>query len=416
VSSRLALCRAKRDWAGPRRMKPNVHRRDLLLRVEARRTEIVQAILARVHSVGTGGINSDAEYLAGVRAAVETAIDHTILAAGTGDEQSSSVPDPVLAQTRLAARRRTPLDRVLRRYLAGHSVLSDFIVEEAERCGASARVLRQVLRSQAAETDRIVALISDAYRQEVDAMSSRPAPKRLAERVRGLLAGELLDPAGLGYEFARWHVGFAVQGGERQEVIQDIVSRFDAVRLVVDGDAKQVWAWVGLRNRPAPAATVEGLRTALPDGVEIGVGEPGRGAIGWRLTHEQAKGALTVVMRREDQIARYADVALLAAALRDELLTSSLKALYVDPLNDARDGGGALRHTLRAYLWADRNVTSTAAALGVSRNTVHNRLRTIEARIGQLRPIHSADLVLALQLDELLRNKVPNPDDTDATH
>jgi hypothetical protein len=396
-------------------MKANGNRLELLSRVEARRGEIVQAILARVHSVGTGGGETDAEYLAGVRAAVEAAIDHTIRVVGTGDEQRLPVPAPVLAQTRLAARRRTPLDRVLRRYLAGHSVLSDFIVEEAERCGASARVLRQVLRSQAAETDRVVAMIGDGYRQEAEAVSPRPAPKRLAERVRRLLAGELLDPGGLDYQLERWHIGLVARGRERREAIHEIGGRFDSARLVIDEDADHSWAWLGMRNRPAADRWDEVVATALPDGVGIGMGEPAKGPIGWRLTHEQAKAALTVVARGDTQMTRYADVALLASAICDELLTRSLKALYLDPLNEARDGS-ALLDTLRAYLWADGNVTSTAAALGVSRNTVHNRLRTIEARIGQLRPTHAADLVLALQLDELLRVKVPNSSDTDATH
>jgi hypothetical protein len=377
-------------------MRQGRGRTELLAGVGNRQAEICAAILARVHSVDVAEVALDAEYLDGVRAAVETAIHHTISSVRSDGDQRLPVPAAVLEQTRLAARRRTPLDRVLRRYLAGHSVLSDYIVEEAQEGGFAARVLRQVLRSLAVETDRMVAAISDAYRQEIEA-SSRRVPRRLTERVRRLLAGELMDTTGLGYQIDCWHVGLVVYGMERRDVIQQIVGGIDAARLVVEGDDEQIWAWVGMRSRPDLSLG----RLALPESVGVGVGEPGLGSTGWRLTHEQAKAALTVVARGGDQVTRYADVALLASAIRDELLTTSLKSLYVAPLDDPRDGKPVLRQTLRAYLWADRNVTSTAAALGVSRNTVHNRLRTIEAKIGQLKPTHVSDLVLALQLEEL---------------
>jgi DNA-binding PucR family transcriptional regulator len=136
-------------------------------------------------------------------------------------------------------------------------------------------------------------------------------------------------------------------------------------------------------------------------GPGVGVGEPLFGRTGWRLTHEQARAALFVAERSSEQIVRYADVAVLASALKDELLTTSLKAIYLDPLEETRGEAGVLRDTLRAYFVADRSASSTAAALGVSRNTVTNRIRSIEQRIGHLRPSRAADLSLALRLDEL---------------
>src|SRR5665213_761206 len=59
------------------------------------------------------------------------------------------------------------------------------------------------------------------------------------------------------------------------------------------------------------------------------VGEPGAGVDGWRLTHRQAQAALLVALRRPGgpRLTRYVDVALLASALRDDVLTSSLRDL-----------------------------------------------------------------------------------------
>jgi DNA-binding PucR family transcriptional regulator len=119
------------------------------------------------------------------------------------------------------------------------------------------------------------------------------------------------------------------------------------------------------------------------------------------LTHEQARAALAVAARRPGSLARYRDVALLASILKDDLLRVFLRETYLVPLTGERDGGAALRKTLRAYLSAERNVSSAASALNVSRRTVANRLRTIEGRIG--RPLKEAlpDVEAALRLDQL---------------
>ena len=113
------------------------------------------------------------------------------------------------------------------------------------------------------------------------------------------------------------------------------------------------------------------------------VGEPGEGLSGWRFSHRQAKAALPVAERRGQAVVRYADVALLASILRDDLLATSLRQLYLEPLERARDGGKVARETLRAYFAAERNISSTAAALGVDRRTVTNRIRAIEDLFGR---------------------------------
>ncbi|MGN6372189.1 MAG: helix-turn-helix domain-containing protein [Solirubrobacteraceae bacterium] len=94
-------------------------------------------------------------------------------------------------------------------------------------------------------------------------------------------------------------------------------------------------------------------------------------------------------------------MALLAAALRDDTLARSLREIYLSPLEDSRDGGAVLRETLRAYLAAERNASSAAAALGVARNTVDYRLRAIEKRLGRSLQRFTAELEVALALKEI---------------
>ena len=97
---------------------------------------------------------------------------------------------------------------------------------------------------------------------------------------------------------------------------------------------------------------------------------------------------------------RYSGVALLASALQDELLRAALRDLYLAPLEAERDGGAALRQTLRAYFAAERNVSSAAEMLGVNRNTVASRLRVIETTLGRSLGTCATELEVALRLEE----------------
>ena len=142
------------------------------------------------------------------------------------------------------------------------------------------------------------------------------------------------------------------------------------------------------------------LRDLAPSGIFVSLGEPGEELAGWRFSHRQAKAALPIAERRGEPVLRYGDVAVLAAIARDDLLETSLRRLYLEPLERGREGGKVARETLRAYFEAERNISSTAAALGVDRRTVRNRIGAIEDLLG--RPLRGslADLEIALRLDE----------------
>jgi DNA-binding PucR family transcriptional regulator len=117
------------------------------------------------------------------------------------------------------------------------------------------------------------------------------------------------------------------------------------------------------------------------------------------------QAALAVAMCRPQPLTRYGDVALLAGALRDEMLARALIEVYIAPLRDSRGGGAILRQTLRAYVAAGFSISSTAAALGVVRKTVESRLRAVEKCLGRSLHPCPTELEIALQLDEAL--KVP---------
>jgi len=181
--------------------------------------------------------------------------------------------------------------------------------------------------------------------------------------------------------------------------MQELAKRLGR-RLLADRPGEEpVWAcWLG-GSRPLEAEEVLRALGDVPSGsVVVTLGEPGEGISGWRLSHRQARAALPIAERRGAAVLRYADVAVEASILRDDLGTTSLRQLYLEPLEGMRDGGKAARETLRAYFATERNSSSTAALLGVDRRTVTNRIRAVEELFGRPLQDFATDLEIALRL------------------
>jgi hypothetical protein len=389
---------ASRERAGPA----------LAERLRERQVEIEEAALTRIYAVSELPPGGGPEYAEGLRAAVSVGVDYGFRGVERGEQRAPPVPEALLAQARLAARSGVSLDTVLRRYLAGHALLDDFLIEEAQRAEPLVPAeLKRLLRSQAAILDRLLATVAAAYTEEAQ---RRPesAQQRRAERIERLLGGERLDISGLGYDFAGWHLGMIVVSTEAEAAIRGLAEGLDCRLLLLLREEQTGWAWLGARHRLDSAELLE--RFADVGEQTIAIGEPCEGLVGWRLTHRQAAATLPVAKRRGSGVVRYGEVALLAAVLQDDLLASSLHLLYLRPLGKERDGGAALRETLRAYLAAGRSISSAATSLGVSRRTVANRLRRVEDHIGH--PLHTrlADVETALRLEQLERGyeRIPN--------
>ena len=124
--------------------------RELVTRLRERRSEIEAAILTRAYAVSDPGKVEDPEYGLGLKEAVSGGLDYAIEGLETGRAGLQPPPSQLLAQARAAARNGVSLDTVLRRYSAGYSVLSDFLVQECQECGISSEELRKALRAQAA--------------------------------------------------------------------------------------------------------------------------------------------------------------------------------------------------------------------------------------------------------------------------
>jgi diguanylate cyclase with GGDEF domain len=122
------------------------------------------------------------------------------------------------------------------------------------------------------------------------------------------------------------------------EAIRELARPLDRRLLLVPRGEGAVWAWLGGRRALDPAE-LGPIAEGLPEQVSLAIGEPGEGIGGWCLSHRQAKAALPIALRSPEPFTRYADVALLASIMQDDLLATSLREIYLKPLAQERDGG-----------------------------------------------------------------------------
>ncbi len=357
-------------------------------------------MLARVYGVSAPARGVEPEYLDGLRGAVSAALNYALAAIELGEGRSPPIPTALLAQARLAARYGVDLETVLRRYVSGYTLLADFALQEAE-AGPSdqAASLYRFFHEQTGRLDELIAAVTEEYNREASVGPASPEERR-AERVKRLLRGELIDSAGLAYGLEDWHVGLVATGTNGLAPLQRLADLADRRLLAVQPRADAVWAWLGGRRRVESGAIAEHAERLLPVGCALAVGEPAPALAGWRLSHNQARAVLHLAEPSGPKVVRYANAGLIASVAKDEILVKSLRQLYLNPLSDERDGGEALKGTIRAYLAAGQHVTSAAAALRLSRQTVTARLRSVEEKLGCPIEHCATELDLALRLEE----------------
>lgn len=371
-------------------------------RLRERRAEIEGAILDRVLAVSGPRQVPDQSYAEGLRNAVCVGVEYGLAAVERSDGGFYPPPPVLRAQARLAARNDVSLEIVLRRYFAAQAVLIDFIVEEVvRRDGPAASQVQRILRSQAAAFDRLIVAVADEHGRE-DRSGNMSSLGRVSERVRRLLAGEPLDARELRYDIDGRHIGLVGTGSAVAPAIRAVAKSVDGSLLIVPHDDGRVWAWLGGRRSLSSAEVLDGVASHLPAEGRLAIGEPGEGKRGWRLTHRQAMAALPIAVRGPQPAVRYADVALFASVVQDDLLTEFLRDSYLKPLEAAPDGGEPLYETLRAYFAADGNTSSAAARMGISRNTVASRLRRVEQLLDGSMSRHAFELAAAIRLPDFV--------------
>jgi PucR C-terminal helix-turn-helix domain len=374
-----------RDGAGEL-FRPSSTRATVGASLRSRRHELEQAALTKIREA-TDAPTSDAEYAVGLRDAIAAALDCAFEVLEGRSPDTVSIPPALLLQARLAARVGVSPEAVVRRYTAGHTLFNTALVEQSVGNELTPQWLTRLLAEQGALLDRVLVLVSEEFRLEA---ARREAGSRQDQLVRKLLADQLVGTAELSYELDAWHIGVVASGPEAAPVLKGLAKQLDRRTLFLACGEETVWAWFGGHRRIGSDEVVQAASPRLPAGAFLAVGEPEQGLLGWRLTNRQARALLPLVRRVQGDVLRYADYALLASMVQDDLLTQSMHKLYLAPLESERDGGKELHRTLSAYFASHRNVTSAATVLGVQRKTVSTRLERVEDLIG--RPLSSCFL------------------------
>lgn len=325
-----------------------------------------------------------------------------------GEERAEPMPLPLLLQARLAARHRIPLDLVIRRYMTAKATLTQFVLDEAATADLASAALSSALVAQESVFDQLVTAASEEYRLETASLV-RSHEGRLAERVRRLLDGEAVDPSPLEYDLSVHHLGLVARASEVRPLLRKLARAADGRLLAVSSGEEETWGWLGRRLPLDLDQILTWIAEHWPSSVGLGIGEPGQGLPGWRHTHGQAREAAGLAKPGPHCALRYRDVALITGVAKDPLLLSSLQDFYLTPLGEKSSRDVPLRETLRAYFAADGNASSASSALGVSRQTVSNRLVTVEQRLNHDLAKCADALKVALKLEEL--GHFPDPPD-----
>lgn len=242
--------------------------------------------------------------------------------------------------------------------------------------------------------DLVNRYMAEGYQRSVERAAARGEHHRF-RALKTLLEADPLSGSHFDLDLNRHHLGCVAWGeGGDLEVrrLGSLLGRQVELTLRLRDNW---WGWIS-GPRPLDCDQLAVLRSFEPGlGVRLAFGLEGFGESGFRATNHQALRAQWVAPPGPAVI-HYEDVALETLATEAEGDARAFVAHELRGIDDPSATSARLRETLVAYFAAELNAASAGAALGVHHQTVTNRLRVIEERIG--RPVGSRHLELAVAL------------------
>jgi PucR C-terminal helix-turn-helix domain len=351
----------------------------------ARMAEVVPALDIAAHP----------ELAAVVEASSRASLE-VMLAALRGGRPPTAMPPAALAEARVCAALGIPVGDLLQTYRRTHADTWEAAIEQVEAADARAEDRAEALRVFArvlyGYLDLASASLPEEHRRAAVTRAADAGRRRL-DAVRAVLSGGARELRGIAYDLRREHVALIAWGDAPEEALAAAAS---APSLVVAVDDGLAWGWAGA------AVGSDGLADRLPGATSLALGEPGRGAGGFRSSHEQAARAQAVAARTGARVARYREVALEAFALAEPAEARGFVVAELGPLLGDDPHAPRLRETLAAYLASGQSAATAAARLRISDRTAAYRVRAAEERLGH--PVHAraAEIAVALRWARLL--------------
>jgi hypothetical protein len=244
---------------------------------------------------------------------------------------------------------------------------------------------------------KVTGFVVDAFQHDLDRARGGGEQRRF-EAIRRLIDGDPVAASQLDFDIEQHHLGVVAWGDNAGEAIQDLARSLGRISLTVGALNGTRWGWIS-GARPLED-TIErrlaGYEAPADTGIAIGL--EGYGDTGFRTTNGQALRARWVARRLDLRVAFYADVAIEALASSNRLEARSFIAHELRGIDDDSSVSMRIRETILAYFTAEQNAASAAAALGIHQQTVANRLRAAEERLGHPVVSRRVELETALRL------------------
>jgi hypothetical protein len=246
--------------------------------------------------------------------------------------------------------------------------------------------------------------VTDIYQRQLE-QSVRSGDQRRLHAIRALLEGESLAGTQLDVDLEQHHLGVVAWGEGAEGAMRELAAALGRPLTAIGPLNKNWWGWIS-GSRPLTLAQERDLGRFRPAGLaRVALGLEGFGEDGFRASNRQALRARWVARHSDRQLVDYGDVAVEALASENPHDARAFVAHELRGIEDDSTASLRIRETIVAYFAADHNAASAAAALGIHHQTVANRLRAAEERLGRPVGARRVELETALRLRSCLRRE-----------
>jgi hypothetical protein len=251
--------------------------------------------------------------------------------------------------------------------------------------------------------DLLGGYVAEAYQRQL----GQPRPSSEQRRFRAieeLLAGDPLAASWLDLDLERHHIALIAWGRDPSGAARQLAVALGRPMLSISPPGAQpgCWAWIS-GTRPLELAEQRRLAQVQPVGGRIALGLEAFGEAGFRASHRQALRAHRFAAEEGPAVLRYEDVVVEALACENEDDARAFVAHELRGIDDDSSRSREIRATLAAYFESEYNAASAGARLGIHQQTVANRLRAAEERLGQTSiGLRRVELEMALRLRECI--------------
>ena len=329
------------------------------------------------------------------------------------DVTAAEAPVTALEHARAMASRGHSVDVMLRFYRLGHQFfVAKFAEAIAARVDDATTALSVYLEMESfgfQYIDRISTLVASEYVAELDRRQNQDRAER-GDVVRALLASERINLGRaervLGHVLTGRQLGFVCWAGDSGIDLAGVAQRLavdvgaERALVVADGP-RAVWGWVALTADPRDSLA----DVHLGENVHLAAGSIHLGANGFRASHLEALRTRRIVELAgwaAPSVTAFTDIALVDVMSHDLGAARAFVQARIGELANDDPRSAAERAALLAFLTARGSLKAAAAALGVHRNTVLQRVRRAEQRLGAPVSAQLAEVHAALKLCDVL--------------